>query len=86
MRIMIRCAALCVALTLAGCSIFAPEIEPVAEPEIVSVPVVVAPEQPVKVPEPVPEPPRLPPVAIVLTSSQPAFLDVANALTEHLEP
>jgi ABC-type uncharacterized transport system substrate-binding protein len=82
-QMMTRCAALLAALTLAGCSIFTPEIEPVAEPEIVSVPVVVEPEQPTKVPEP--EPPRLPPVAIVLTSSQPAFMDVANALTEHLD-
>jgi ABC-type uncharacterized transport system substrate-binding protein len=82
-RMMTRCATLLAALALAGCSIFTPEIEPVAEPEIVSVPVVVEPEQPTKVPEP--EPPRLPPVAIVLTSSQPAFMDVANALTEHLD-
>jgi len=82
-RTVIRYAALVVALTLTGCSIFAPEIEPVDEPEIVSVPVVVEPDQPVKVP--VPEPPRLPPVAIVLTSSKPAFVDVANALTEHLD-
>jgi ABC-type uncharacterized transport system substrate-binding protein len=84
-RMMTRCVALLAALTFAGCSIFTPEIEPVAEPEIVSVPVVVEPEQPTKVPEPEPEPPRLPPVAIVLTSSQPAFMDVANALTEHLD-
>ena len=81
----IRCTAILVALTLAGCSTITPEIEPVAEPEIVSVPVVVEPEQPTKVPEPEPAPPRLPPVAIVLTSSQPAFVDVANALTEHLD-
>jgi len=79
----IRCTAILVALTLTGCSTITPEIEPVAEPEIVSVPVIVEPEQPTKVPEP--EPPRLPPVAIVLTSSQPAFVDVANALTEHLD-
>jgi len=77
----IRCTAIFVALALTGCSTITPEIEPVAEPEIVSVPVVVEPEQPVKVPEP----PRLPPVAIVLTSTQPAFEDVANALTEHLD-
>ncbi len=72
-RIVIRYTALLVALTLTGCSTFAPEIEPVDEPEIVSAPVVVEPDQPLKVP--VPELPRLPPVAIVLTSSKPAFVD-----------
>jgi ABC-type uncharacterized transport system substrate-binding protein len=82
-RTVIRYAALLVALTLTGCSTFTPEIEPVDEPEIVSVPVVVEPDQAVKVP--LPEPPQLPPVAIVLTSSKPAFVDVANALTEHLD-
>jgi ABC-type uncharacterized transport system substrate-binding protein len=80
-RTVLRCAALLLALTLSGCSFFIPEPEPVAEPEVIDIPVVVEPE-PVVVP---PEPPRLPPVAIVLSSKQPAFLDVANALTEYLD-
>jgi len=80
-RRMIRCIALLLALALSGCSIFEPQIEPIDEPEIVSVPVITEPEKPITPPEP----PRLPPVAIVLTSKQPAFLDVANALTEYLD-
>jgi len=86
-RNMIRCVALLLALALSGCSTFTPQIEPVAEPEIVSVPVITEPEPEPEPEQPIkpPEPPRLPPVAIVLTSKQPAFLDVANALTEHLD-
>ena len=84
-RKIIRCAALLLALSLSGCSVFAPETVPVDEPVVVSVPVPVEPERPIEPPVKPPEPPRLPPVAIVLTSSQPAFLDVANALTGHLD-
>jgi len=84
-RRMIRCIALLLALALSGCSIFEPQIEPIYEPEIVSVPVITEPEPEPEQPIKPPEPPRLPPVAIVLTSKQPAFLDVANALTEHLD-
>lgn len=72
-------------LMLGGCSLFSPEYEPVAEPEVVVAPVKIEPEQRVIPPEPAPPPPQLPSVAIVLTSSQPAFLDVANALTNHLD-
>lgn len=81
----IRCAALLVALSLGGCSMFEPKIEPAEIPEVVSVPPPVEPERPVEPATKPPLPPRLPPVAIVLTSSQPAFLDVANALTDHLD-
>jgi ABC-type uncharacterized transport system substrate-binding protein len=79
-RTLSRCAALLAVLAISGCSSFTPQNEPVSEPEIV-VPVKVEPQ---KIAKP-PAPPRLPPVAIVLTSSQPAFLDVANALTRHLD-
>jgi ABC-type uncharacterized transport system substrate-binding protein len=83
-RKMICWAGLFVALGLSACTTIAPSpIEPIDDPVVVSEPV------PVKVvkPQPVlpPEPPRLAPVAIVLTSRQPAFLDVANALTGHID-
>jgi len=82
---MIRCIVLLLASALSGCSTFEPQIEPIDVPEIVSVPVITEPApEPEQIIKP-PEPPRLPPVAIVLTSKQPAFLDVANALTEHLD-
>lgn len=86
-RTIIRCAALLGALALGGCSTFVPDIEPVDDVDIVNVPAEVEPQQSVQLPEPpvLPEPPKLPPVAIVLTSSQPAFLDVANALSDHLD-
>ena len=88
-RNIIRCIALLLALSLGGCSMFEPKTEPAEVPEVVSIPPPVEPARPVepvrKPPEPVPEPPRLPPVAIVLTSSLPAFLDVANALTDQLD-
>ncbi len=81
----VHCLVLLIALSLSGCSVFAPKIEPVDEPAVVSVPVPAEPARPIAPPVKPPEPPHLPPVAIVLTSSQPAFLDVANALTEHLD-
>jgi ABC-type uncharacterized transport system substrate-binding protein len=78
-----RFTALIAVLTLSGCSHFSPQIEPVDEPAVVVVPTKV---EPTKVEPPkVAKPPRLPPVAIVMTSSRPAFLDVANALTSHLD-
>jgi len=88
------CLVLLVILGLGGCSLFAPQVtDPVAEPvaEQVVEPVVETeiPELPAKVePEPVvklPAPPRPPPVAIVLTSQLPAFLDVADALASQLD-
>lgn len=76
-RTLSRCAALLAALAISGCSYFTPQNEPVSEPEIVV---------PVKVERlKIAKPPRLPPVAIVMTSSNPAFLDVANALTKYLD-
>jgi ABC-type uncharacterized transport system substrate-binding protein len=71
--VLVRCAMLVAAFALSGCSILTPHLEPVErEPEIA-----VKPEVSVKVPEP----PRLPSVAIVLTSSRPAYADVARELT-----
>ena len=87
-RTMNRFTALIAVLMLSGCSTFSPQIEPVDEPAVVVVPPKVEPpkvEPPKVEPPKVTEPPRLPPVAIVLTSSRPAFLDVANALTKHLD-
>ena len=80
---MSRFAALFAVLTLSGCSYLSPQIEPVDEPAVVVVPTKVEPL--IVEPPKVTIPARLPPVAIVLTSSQPAFLDVANALTGHLD-
>jgi ABC-type uncharacterized transport system substrate-binding protein len=80
-------------LVLSGCSLLVPQapvvdepiVEPVAEPvaieEIPELPIEVEPQPPAKPPEPT----RQPPVAIVLTSRLPAFLDVANALSEKLD-
>jgi ABC-type uncharacterized transport system substrate-binding protein len=72
---------------LGGCSLLAPDIDPVEDPVVV-VPAEPPPPKPSikpQPPEPIPEPPGLPPVAVVLSSSQPVFLDVANALAEHLD-
>ena len=91
-RALRRLAALTAVLALGGCSILAPQAEPpppppddVVEPEVVA-PVAVETPPPVEVvldPVVVP-PPKLPPVAIIISSSQPAFLDVAKALSEQL--
>ncbi len=82
-RTLSRFAALIAVLALSGCSTTSPQIEPVEEPVVVVVPTKVEPKK-VEPPKVV-EPPPLPPVAIVLTSSRPAFLDVANALEKHLD-
>ena len=83
-------AAILLAVSLGGCSTLAPpEMPPQPEPE----PVVVAPApEPVPVAQPRPEPavvppvlPALPPVAIVLTSTQPAYADVAEELAARLD-
>jgi ABC-type uncharacterized transport system substrate-binding protein len=79
-------------LFLAGCSAWLPETEAVPpEPEVVvtDTPPVVEPE-PEATPEAeptvqVPTPPVAPPIAIVLTSSQPAYLDVASELAGYFE-
>lgn len=89
---MARMAILIVVAATSGCSILAPQPEPVPQPEVVVEPVVVTPvvvETPD--PEPTPEPifvappPKLPLVAIVITNNQPAFLDVAEALGKELD-
>lgn len=78
------------ALFLAGCSTLPPPEPP---PEVLPEPVVVEPV-PVPVPAPpsqpapvvkAPAPVALPPVAIVITSAQPAYADVANALAARLD-
>ena len=83
-----RLTALIAVLALSGCAYTPPQVEPVDEPVVVVAPTEIEPPkiepktvEPPKVAEPV----RLPPVAIVLTSRRPAFLDVANALTAHLD-
>ena len=93
-RAVARAAVLIAVLAVSGCSILAPQPEPVPQPEVVVEPVVVTPVV-VETPEPEPEPtlepifvappPKLPPVAIVITNSQPAFLDVAEALGKQLD-
>lgn len=88
-RLVRLCSALAVLLALGGCSFLAPEIAPpvepitvpVAEPVVAEVPTKTEQQQPAKPPKP----PRSLPVAIVLSSSQPAFLDVANALIDRLD-
>ena len=84
-RNIIRCIALLLTLSLGGCSMFEPKTEPAEVPDVVSVPPPVEHVRPVEPVRKPPEPQRLPPVAIVLTSSLPAFLDVANALTDQLD-
>jgi len=87
-RTMNRFAALIAVLALSGCSYMSPQVVPVDEPVVVVEPTEIEPPkvEPKEVEPPkVAEPVRLPPVAIVLTSSRPAFLDVANALTDHLD-
>ena len=83
-----RLTALIAVLALSGCAYTPPQVEPVDEPVVVVEPTEIEPPkiEPKEVEPPkVAEPVRLPPVAIVLTSSRPAFLDVANALTSHLD-
>ena len=87
---MLRCALLVFAVSFAGCTTWAPaekpdEIEPIVVNET---PLPDFGPYPDPAPEPVvevPEPPALPPIAIVLTSSQPAFLDVAAELAGYFE-
>lgn len=75
-----RIAIVCAMFSLSGCSFLTSQFGP-AEPEPV---VIVEPPPPVDVPEKkvfVPKPTPLPSVAIVLTSGQPAYADVARELT-----
>jgi len=79
-----RVAIVVAALAFSGCSTFVTDAEPVAdEPEIViEAPQPIVEDTP---PTKVPKPPRLPPIAIVLTSEQAAYADVARELTQHLQ-
>ena len=78
----IRYAILLAVAALGGCSLIAPDSAP-EEGAVVVIPA--EPPQTAVAPPPVAPPPKLPPVAVVISGSQPAFLDVANALTEYLD-
>lgn len=87
-----HCAMLLAALVLSGCVTSAPhpapEILPPPEPAEPQPEIVILPPEPVAEPAPpvsITEPPRLPPVAIVLTNSQPAYADIATELTRQFE-
>ena len=83
-RELLRHAIIVAALIISGCSTLAPEPDPMVHEPIV----IIEPPPPVTDPDvsmPDPAPPRLPPVAIVLTSSQPAYADVARELTQRFE-
>ena len=83
-----RVAIVLAVLLISGCSTVPPVAEPVDAPiDIVIVPPVPAPA-PVVQTQPAtkaPVPPKLPPVAIVLTSGQPAYADVARELTRRFK-
>lgn len=79
----VRYAILLAVAALGGCSVIAPDSAP-DDGAVVVAPSEPPPQAAVK-PRPVAPPPELPPVAVIISSSQPAFLDVANALTEHLD-
>ena len=75
-------------IAMAGCSILAPQPEPVPEPTVHEPDVVIPAPEPAPEPTPIVVPieaTKLPPVAIVLTSGQPAYADVAEELTHHFE-
>ena len=73
------------ALGLAGCGLQPPvPRSPDTEPEPVAVDAP-APVTPTPGTTELPEPPKLPPVAIVLTSSQPAYADVAAELADRFD-
>ena len=78
----IRCAILLAVFALGGCSVFSPDRDP-DEGAVVVAPAESKPPQTATTP--VPKPPVLPSVAVVISSSQPAFLDVANALNDHFD-
>jgi hypothetical protein len=74
------------AMAFAGCTSYTPVAESTSEEPTVVVPAPEPIETPPQDPEPhasVPAPPRLPPIAIVLTNSQPAYLDVAVELANY---
>lgn len=74
------------ALAIAGCATYLPDEPPVADEPVV----VTETPEPIVAPQPEPEPaanvptpPRAPPIAIVLTDNQPAYLDVAVELANY---
>lgn len=89
----VRCTILIAALAFSGCTTIPPQPETVPEPAVIES----LPESRVESPPPiteaesaipaaaVPAPANLPPVAIVLSSSQPAYADVARELTRHFK-
>ena len=87
MHVLRKGALISVVILFAGCGTLQPPLPPpveepieitVEEPPVVSV-------EPVPEPEPeVPTPPPLPPISIVLTSSQPVYADVARELALYL--
>jgi ABC-type uncharacterized transport system substrate-binding protein len=79
-----RHAIIVAALVFSGCSIQAPQPDPIVHEPIV----IIEPPPPVTEPDvsmPTLDPAQLPAVAIVLTSGQPAYADVARELTRHFE-
>ncbi len=87
----LRLASVAGVLLLHGCALFESEPEYVEpEPEVVEIPEPVV-EAPAPAPEPAPEPPAVAPpppprqVAIVLSSRQPAYEDVASELSARLD-
>ena len=89
-RGVLRLATIAGLLLLNGCALFEAEpevVEPAPEVVVEPEPVVVVPEpEPEPSPKPAPPPPPPPPqVAIVLSSRQPAYEEVANELSERLD-
>jgi len=84
------CAILIASLNVSGCSLLYPEPVP-EEPDVVVEPLPTVeplpPVEPQELPQAVvvPKPTPLPPIAIVLTSSQPAYADVARELAGNFE-
>jgi ABC-type uncharacterized transport system substrate-binding protein len=81
---LLRHAIIVAALIFSGCSILAPEPDPIVHEPII----IIEPPPPVTEPDvsiPHPAPPQLPAVAIVLTNSQPAYANIARELTQRFE-
>jgi ABC-type uncharacterized transport system substrate-binding protein len=78
------CVILIMSLTVSGCSLLYPEPVP-EEPDVINEPL--PPVEPQELPQAVvvPKPTPLPPIAIVLASSQPAYADVARELASNFE-